>query len=569
MDPMSKLGELLLKRAVITIEQLVAATRHQQEHGEALASSLDHLGIVSEQDLALFLHREFRLPIVDSHSFDVVPEVLQLIPAAVARKHDMIPLNQDGSTLTLAMADPSNFIAVNVAKFLSGCNVRVVLAPSRVIRKAIGRFYSSGARSYEDALTRLSGSGVDAPPDGLIGEAGQFERAAAEEAPLVKLVNTILFDAIDKRASDIHIEPYEKDMRVRFRIDGVLHDIMQPPARFKNALASRIKIMASLDITNRRLPQDGAIRLPMSCGQDVGFRVSVLPTVFGEKLVLRILDKSALRFDLGSLGFEPAALRQFREAIARPFGMVLVTGPTGSGKSTTLYSALSEINRGSRNISTVEDPVELNVRGLNQVQVNEEIGLTFAATLRSFLRQDPDVIMVGEIRDRETAEISIQAALTGHLVLSTLHTNDAASTMNRLLDMGVEPFLVSSSVILVVAQRLVRLICSHCKTRVEDRPSEALAELGFSFLEASQMTLFRGSGCEECASTGYRGRVALYEVMPIDEELRRQVLSRRSADEIRRTAIASGMKTLRHSGLIKVREGLTTIEEILRTTVID
>lgn len=565
----TRLGELLLRRSIITLDQLLAATTHQREHGGALVSSLIHLGILSEQDLTTHLHREFRIPIIDPQTIEVSPEVLQLVPRELAYRHEILPIARNGSSLTVAMADPSNLVALNEAKFLTGCDVRVVLAPGQVLRKAIERFYNNhGTRAYEAALTQLKGETLEVVREDPAVDARELQRAA-EEAPLVKLVNAIMVDAIEKRASDIHIEPYERDMRVRFRIDGVLYDIMQPPARFKNALASRVKIMASLDITNRRLPQDGAIKLRAPNGKEVSFRVSVLPTIYGEKLVLRILDKTHLQLNPTKLGFDAPALQLFRKAIAQPFGMVLVTGPTGSGKTTTLYSALAEINQSSRNISTAEDPVEHHIRGVNQVQIHEEIGLSFATALRSFLRQDPDVIMVGEIRDSETAEIGIKAALTGHLVLSTLHTNDAPSTMNRLLDMGVQPFLVSSSVLLVVAQRLVRVICPWCKTVVEGCPVTALREIGFSAQEANRVAVYRGVGCDECSHTGYRGRIALYELMSVDDEIRDLILRHSSATDIKRAAISKGMRTLRAAGLTKVREGSTTVEEVLRVTASD
>jgi type IV pilus assembly protein PilB len=383
----------------------------------------------------------------------------------------------------------------------------------------------------------------------------------------VKLVNVILTEAMAKEASDIHIEPYEKQFRVRYRIDGVLHEIMNPPMRLRNAILSRMKIMAHLDIAERRLPQDGRIKLK-TVNKEMDFRVSVLPTLFGEKIVLRLLDKSALQLDMTKLGFEPQALKDFQEAIYRPYGMVLVTGPTGSGKTTSLYSALTELNKVTQNISTAEDPVEYNLPGINQVQMHEEIGLNFAAALRAFLRQDPDIIMVGEIRDFETAEIGIKAALTGHLVLSTLHTNDAPSTIHRMLNMGVEPFLVSSSVNLILAQRLVRKICSDCKETQELNP-QALVEIGMSPEEAESTVGYKGAGCEKCSDTGYKGRIAIYEVMPFGEDLKELILEGGSSGELKRAAREGGMKTLRESGLTKIREGITTLEEVMRVTAAD
>ena len=564
----SRLGDFLVRRSVITPEQLAAATDHQREHGVALPASLIQLGFVTETDLTAYLHREYRLPIVDPQSIDPSPEVIQLIPASLARRHEMLPISRNGATLTMAIADPSNLIAISEAKFLTGCDIRVVLASPRAIAKALDKFYNRAAQAYEDALGHVGSGDVEVVQDDSTVDLAELQRAT-EEAPVVKLVNALLVDAVDKRASDIHIEPYEKDMRVRFRIDGMLYDVMEPPPRLRAALISRIKIMATLDISERRLPQDGSLRLRLPDGKEVNFRISTLPTVFGEKLVLRLLDKSGYQLDIQHLGFSSQALQHFRDAIERPYGMILVTGPTGSGKTTTLYAALSEINRSFRNISTAEDPVELNIRGINQVQINEEIGLTFAAALRSFLRQDPDVIMVGEIRDGETAEIAIKAALTGHLVLSTLHTNDAPSSINRLLNMGVEPFLVSSSVNLIIAQRLVRLICKSCRTEVTDYPPTALKEIGLSKADLKSLTLYRGRGCDDCAETGYRGRRALYEILPVSDGIRDLILRRASAIEIKRFARESGMETLRECGLGYLREGWTSVEEILRVTTVD
>jgi type IV pilus assembly protein PilB len=478
----------------------------------------------------------------------------------------VLPLNVAGSNLTLAMADPSNLIAINEVKFLTGYDVKVVLAKLSTLRKGIERHYENKGASYEDVLTQLKSEDVEVVREQDV-DLKELERAT-EEAPVVKLVNALLTDAIRKRASDIHLEPFEKMLRVRFRIDGVLHEIMKPPVKLKNPLTSRLKIMSALDIAERRLPQDGRIRLRLPGANEMDFRVSVLPTIFGEKIVLRLLDKQNLQLDMTKLGFEERALQHFKGAIAKPFGMVLVTGPTGSGKTTTLYSSLSELNKISDNICTAEDPVEYNLVGVNQVQIHEDIGLSFAAALRSFLRQDPDIIMVGEIRDKETAEISIKAALTGHLVLSTVHTNDAPSTINRLLDMGVEPFLVSSSLNLILAQRLARVICVHCKAPAE-LSLEGLTGVGFGAEEAAGLVTYKGTGCVECAHTGYRGRIALYEVMPIGDEVREMILVGASALAIKRRAVDLGMRTLRTSGLEKVRQGVTTIDEIVRVTVSD
>ena len=563
----TRLGELLVKRGLITPAQLDKAIEHtdNQENG-ALSTTLVDLRIFSDAELTAFLQKEYRLPLVDPAAMEVPPEVVRLVPPNLARRHHLVAISLTGSTLTLAMSDPSNLVAINEVKFLTGYDVKVAVAATSSVSHAIARLYDEGA-DYNEVLAQVENDDVELVKSEEEIDVKELERAT-EDAPVVRLVNAILTSAVKRRASDIHLEPFEKMFRVRYRVDGVLEEIMKPPLKLKNAITSRIKVMAQLDIAERRLPQDGRIKLKFGPGQDMDFRVSVLPTIFGEKIVLRLLDKSNLQLDMTKLGFEEQALKDFKDAIYKPFGMVLVTGPTGSGKTTTLYSALSELNKISQNISTAEDPVEYNLVGINQVQIHEDIGLNFANALRSFLRQDPDIIMVGEIRDFETAEIAIKAALTGHLVLSTLHTNDAPSTINRLLNMGVEPFLVASSVNLVLAQRLARLICSSCREPVEIHP-QALIELGVTREEASTATCFRGAGCPQCGGTGYRGRVALYEVMPVSEELRELVLNGASATDIKKTAIALGMMTLRQSGLLKLRQGQTTIEEVIRVTMAD
>ncbi|MGH7896902.1 MAG: type IV-A pilus assembly ATPase PilB [Candidatus Binatia bacterium] len=558
---MSTLGGLLVKKAILTPDQLLRAKSDQQQQGGPLVTSLVRLGLVRDEDLLMCLHSEYRLPILDLQSIEPSPEVLRLIPPALAQKHHVLPISRNGSVVTLAVSDPSNLGAFNEIKFLSGCDVKVVLAQAGAIDKAIQKHYSKSAKAYEEVLAKLE---VEKASQSEI-DLEELQRAS-EEAPVVKLVSTLMSDAIEKRASDIHIETYEDGLRVRFRIDGVLHEIMEPPSRLKSAIASRIKVMASLDIAERRLPQDGMIKLKANGHGEINFRVSVLPTVFGEKVVLRLLAKGSVRLDLDKIGLDERAHHHFKKAISEPSGMVLVTGPTGSGKTTTLYCALAMLNKTERNISSAEDPVEIHLRGINQVNVSEGIGLTFAAVLRSFLRQDPDVLMVGEIRDFETIEIAVKAALTGHLVLSTLHTNDAPSTIGRMLNMGVDPFLVASSLNLIVAQRLARVICQNCKTVVDDYPIEALREVGFRDEELSELTLYRGRGCEECANTGYHGRLAFYEVLAMNEEMRSLVLSHTNTDELRKRAIAAGMITLRAGGLNKVREGRTTIEEVMRVT---
>jgi type IV pilus assembly protein PilB len=556
---------MLISAQLISEDQLKKALLLQQKEGGRLGSNLVKLGFVDEDTLVAFLSKQYGIPSVNLSEVEVDPKVLKLIPAEVAQKYQILPIGRTGATLTVAMVDPSNVFAIDDVKFMTGYNVEAVVASDSSMKAAINKYYSSGdalqtvldsIKLKEDALDIVHDEEEDVNLVDL--------KQAVEEAPVVKLVNLILSDAINKGASDIHVEPYEKSFRVRYRIDGILYEVMSPPMRLRAALTSRIKIMAELDIAERRLPQDGRIKVKMK-GREIDLRVSTLPTIFGEKIVMRILDRGSLVLDLTKLGFEQEALRDFQEAITSPYGMALVTGPTGSGKTTTLYSALSTINVVGTNIITAEDPVEYNLFGINQVQMKDEIGLNFAASLRSFLRQDPDVIMVGEIRDYETAEIAVKAALTGHLVLSTLHTNDAPSTINRLLNMGVEPFLVSSSVLVILAQRLARKICQECRA-VEEIPQRALVNIGFSPEEAERVVCHRGKGCLNCNNTGYRGRIALYEVMPVREEIKELVLEGASAGEIKKKAIQLGMRTLRMSGLQKIKDGVTSVEEVLRVT---
>ncbi|MBI5343862.1 MAG: type IV-A pilus assembly ATPase PilB, partial [Deltaproteobacteria bacterium] len=498
---------------------------------------------------------------------EIDPEIVKLIPEDVAQKYQVIPVSRTGSSLVVAMADQSNIFAIDDIKFLTGYNVEPLVASDAAIKAAIEKHYESAEMGLEGVLTEFDEEEME-----VIKEEAEVDitdlKKAVEDAPVVKLVNLILTDAIKKGASDIHIEPYEKTFRVRYRIDGVLHEVMKPPLKLKSAIVSRIKIISQLDIAERRLPQDGRIKLKLAKNKEMDYRVSVLPTLFGEKVVMRLLDKSNLQLDMTKLGFEEKPLKDFMSAIHKPWGIVLVTGPTGSGKTTTLYSALSDLNKVSENISTAEDPVEFNLMGINQVQMHEDIGLNFAAALRSFLRQDPDIIMVGEVRDYETAEIAIKAALTGHLVLSTLHTNDAPSTINRLLNMGVEPFLVASSCNLILAQRLARKICKDCKVKTHIS-EKALIDLGVPAEEAKKMEPSKGGGCATCGGTGYKGRIALYEVMPFTDIIKELVLNGASAGEIKRATIKEGMKTLRMSGITKAAEGVTTIEEVLRVTMAD
>ncbi|MCM2268578.1 MAG: type IV-A pilus assembly ATPase PilB [Thermoanaerobaculia bacterium] len=569
----NRLGDGLVRTGKITPEQLQQGLAHQKEKGGRLGSALVKLGILSEKELVEFLSKHFNVPSIDLQRVEVDEAVIKLIPADVSRKYLILPVAKVGAKITLAMIDPTNVFAMDDVKFMTGYNVDPVVASETAIRIAIDKYYGSThsleLKKVMEDLTEPAGDSLTVLDDEQELDLEALERES-EEAPVVRLVNIVLTDAIKKGASDIHIEPYEKEYRVRYRIDGVLYEMMKPPLRLREAITSRVKILAKLDIAEKRLPQDGRIKIKTKVQdkmKDLDYRVSVLPTIHGEKVVLRLLDKDNLMLDMTRLGFEVESLRRFEQAILKPFGMVLVTGPTGSGKTNTLYSALSRINTPEVNIITAEDPVEFNLPGINQVQMKEQIGLNFAAALRSFLRQDPNIILVGEVRDFETAEVAIKAAMTGHLVLSTLHTNDAPSSINRLMNMGIEPFLVATSVHMVAAQRLVRRICSGCREPV-DVPPAALTSLGFAEREVRALKLFRGRGCERCNNTGYKGRVALYEVMEIDDEVRELILSGASAVELRTKAVENGMITLRGSGLQKIRDGVTTIDEVVRETVL-
>jgi len=559
----SRVGELLVRSGLITDDQLEEAKQKQSDSGAFLGTALVQMGYLTEEDLAQTISKQYGVPIVELEDYTIEDAILQLIPHNLALKHSLIPLVQSGNTLTVAMVDPSNIVALNDVKFITGLDIQVVLAKEQALKSQQEKLYENNV-SYDSILDDYQDDNVEVVDTSDAVDVNELEKAT-EDAPVVKLVNAVLTDAIRKGASDIHIEPYEKSFRVRFRIDGVLYEIMKPPLKLKNAITSRVKIMAELDIAERRLPQDGRIKLKLGNNKEMDYRVNVLPTLFGEKVVLRLLDKSNLQLDMTKLGFETKQLADFQESISKPYGMVLVTGPTGSGKTTTLYSALAELNKIATNISTAEDPVEFNLPGINQAQMQDDIGFNFAAALRAFLRQDPDIIMVGEIRDYETAEIAIKASLTGHLVLSTLHTNDAPSTVGRLLNMGVEPFLVASSVNLIMAQRLARKICENCKEEVEINP-EILVDVGVPAAEARHMKVYKGKGCDKCADTGYKGRIALYEVMPMEEELREFVLNGASTAEIKREAARLGMMSLRASGLMRLKEGITTVEEVLRVT---
>lgn len=610
----SKLGEILVRENLVTPQQLREALDFQRERGGRLGTNLVKLGIVSDDVITAVLSRQYGVPSINLDLFKIENDVIRLISQEVALKYTVLPVSKIGATLTLAMADPTNVYAMDDIKFMTGLNVEPVIASEASIQMAIGKYYSGTTQIdiFDEAIAlatesvparngrnghskngtktvrideKLSDSDLDVSLDGfdfashdgegfeLVEENEEIDLAtlarASEDAPVVRLVNVLMVDSLRRGASDIHVEPYEKSFRIRFRIDGVLYDVMSPPMKMRDPLISRLKIMAKLDIAEKRLPQDGRIKIKVKIDErsrELDFRVSTLPTLFGEKVVLRLLDKDKLMLDMSKLGFEPESLEKFQRAIANPYGMVLVTGPTGSGKTNTLYSALQSLNTTETNIMTAEDPVEFNLEGINQVQMKEQIGLNFAAALRSFLRQDPNIILVGEIRDFETAEIAIKAALTGHLVLSTLHTNDAPSTISRLVNMGIEPFLVATSVNIIQAQRLIRRVCKGCKEEIR-LPVEALVEIGFSVEDAAGIKVYKGRGCEACLHTGFKGRVGLYEVMEITDELRELIIIGASAIELRKKAIELGMVTLRQSGLCKIREGITTIEEVVKETV--
>lgn len=557
----NRLGELLVREKLITLAQLREAQQEQQRSGQNLGSTLTKLGIMRDDDVTQFLSQQYRVPAINLADTNIEPEAIKMVTREHCTKHKVLPISRKGNSLVVAMADPTNLHAIDDLKFLTGYNIEAVIATESSIMAHVEKLYNAVV-SYDDVMSDFDEGDieVEAPEEASADN--------ADDAPVVRLVNVILMNAIKRRASDIHIEPYEKSYRVRYRIDGVLLDEMSPPPKLKAAVSSRIKIMSRLDIAEKRLPQDGRIKLKIGPGQEMDFRVSVLPTLWGEKIVLRLLDKGNLQTDMSKLGFDPKPLEDFKWAIHQPWGMVLVTGPTGSGKTTTLYSALSELNKVSHNISTAEDPVEYNLEGINQVQMHADIGLNFASALRSFLRQDPDIIMVGEIRDFETGEIAVKAALTGHMVLSTLHTNDAPATISRLLNMGIEPFLITASVNLVVAQRLARRICAECKAPFTPDP-EVLREVGFTPEQMKAGTFMKGKGCAKCNNTGYKGRVALYEVMRASEPLKEAILQGASTAELKAAAIRGGMVTLRGSGILKVMEGLTTTDEVVRVTMAD
>jgi type IV pilus assembly protein PilB len=597
----AKLGEILVRENLISPQHLREALDYQREHGGRLGYNLVKLGLVSDDMITAVLSRQYGIPSVNLELFQIDEHVLQLIPQEVAQKYSVLPLSRVGASLTLAMVDPTNVFAMDDIKFMTGLNVEPVVVAEASIQQAISKYYGTSREielssisvdevAFEPVTAKSSNGGGITHADLISLDSIEFDTdrsedvevvedneeidlttlsRISEDAPVVRLVNVLLVDALRRGASDIHIEPYEKELRIRFRIDGVLYDVMRPPLKMRDALISRVKIMSKLDISEKRLPQDGRIKIKVKVdarSRELDFRVSTLPTLFGEKVVLRLLDKENLMLDMTKLGFEPESLVKFQRNITKPYGMVLVTGPTGSGKTNTLYSALQSLNTVQTNIMTAEDPVEFNLMGVNQVQMKEQIGLNFAAALRAFLRQDPNIILVGEIRDFETAEIAIKAALTGHLVLSTLHTNDAPSTISRLMNMGIEPFLVATSVNLIQAQRLIRRICKDCK-REHSTPPEALMEVGFTAEDAKSLKSFKGKGCSTCNNTGYKGRIGLYEVMEVNDDIRELILIGASSLELRKKAIEDGMITLRESGLQKIRAGLTTLEEVVRETV--
>jgi len=560
-----RLGDLLIREGLITKDQLEKALQEQKATGTRLGYSLVKMGFVQETEITKMLARQYRMPAVDLARFEVDPKIVKMIPGDVALKHMVLPLKREGRTLTVAMADPTNLGVIDDLKFITRYDIFPVIAGEYTLRSALDKYYEQVDQQLDKLIEEID---ADAASEELEvvkeEEEDQQPQAVADDAPVVKLINAILTDAVKRGASDIHIEPFEHEIRVRYRIDGALSEVMKPPLKLKAALTSRIKIMSSLNIAERRVPQDGRIKLKMG-KRVIDYRVSTCPVLFGEKIVMRILDKGNLTLDLSKFGFEPKAEGDLLKAILNPYGMVLVTGPTGSGKTTTLYSALSRVNQIDVNIMTAEDPVEYNLMGINQVLVRNEIGMTFAAALKAFLRQDPNIIMVGEIRDIETGGIAIKAALTGHLVLSTLHTNDAPSTITRMIDMGIEPFNVSSAVNLIVAQRLVRRICGNCKTEHTYLPEE-LKALGGDAKEFEGIKFFKGKGCDQCAGSGYKGRAGLYEVMSLSPELRRMILRGASTAELQEQAVKEGMLTLRMDGLVKIKKGVTTLEEVVKET---
>ncbi len=562
------IGELMVRENLINIDQLEQAKKEQKTNGGKLGAALMRLGYIDEKKYSEFLSKQYSVPFIDLNTFDVDRKAIEMLSRKVCEKHAVIPLSVAGNTLVVAMSDPSNIFVLDDLTFLTKSKIQPLVAPESQIRKSIDKFYSAGV-SYEDIMTEIEKETVikevdteDNDDDNIV------DINKKDQHPVVQFVNMMLTEAVKMGASDIHIEPYEKKFRIRFRIDGKLYEKIQPPQGIANAISSRIKIMSKLDIAERRRPQDGRIKIVTPGNKEMDFRVSILPALYGEKIVLRLLDKSNLQLDMTKLGFTEHQMDVFSYGIHKPFGMVLITGPTGSGKSTTIYSALAELNTPEVNISTAEDPVEYNLEGINQVQMNADINLNFAAALRSFLRQDPDIVMVGEIRDGETAEIAFKAALTGHLVVSTLHTNDSTSTIHRLIDMGIEPFLINSAINTIVAQRLVRKNCQYCKEPVHVSP-DVLIDLGIPQEEIGTFEVMKGSGCSMCNDTGYKGRVAIYEILDFRDELKQAVNQGMSSLEFRKLAIQLGLVTLRMSGIDKLKQGLTSVEEVISSSAKD
>jgi type IV pilus assembly protein PilB len=572
----SNLGELLLREKVLTPDQLKSALEIQKEKNVPLQTAIVSLGLVTEEDMAQALSRQLGYPYIDLDQFEVYPDVVSLIPVEIVKKYMIMPIHRIRSFLTLAMVDPTDLEVIEDIRFRTGLSIQPVIASESGILNAINKYYGSSSslrvKKIIEDITLADDSQVNIVEEEKDDNDVREMVQATEEAPIIKLVNEIFVDAIKKGASDVHFEPYEQSFRVRIRMDGILHEQMNLPMKFKNPVLSRVKILSNMDIAEKRLPQDGRIKMKIKLDnggrKEVDMRISALPTIFGEKIVSRILDRQMLKLDLTELGFEEESLEKFQEAIRRPWGIILVTGPTGSGKTNTLYSAVSTLNSLEKNIMTAEDPVEFNISGLNQVHIKEEIGLDFPRVLRSFLRQDPDIMLVGEMRDRDTVDIAIKAALTGHLVFSTLHTNDAPSSIPRMVNMGVEPFLIADSMILVAAQRLVRRLCQKCKVP-HKLPEKALLDIGFLPDEVKSVQIWKAGGCDYCNNTGYKGRTALYEIMPVDDEIREQILMRAQSREMKKKAIENGMLTLRRSGLIKIKNAVTSIEEVLRESVKD
>lgn len=568
-----RIGEVLIRYGHLSVDQLREALQYQKIHATPFIDSLVTLGFLTEERVLDVLSRQYNLPVIDLSEVEIDPEIIRLIPRDRAIKNRVLPLQKKGGVLRVAVADPSDVMALDELKFMTGCRIDPVLAGESSIIRILEEYFSSDhSQEIERVYDELAGADQEFELD--LEKNGDIEREVnveqASEAPIIRLVNLILAESIRRNASDIHLESYQNHFRIRFRIDGILYTVMNPPIRVRDAVVSRVKIMANLDIGERRIPQDGRIKILILISgrrRKIDFRVSTIPTLFGEKVVLRLLDPEKLPSDLGQLGFERDALERFERAVTKPYGMVLVTGPTGSGKTSTLYTSLAKLNTEEVNIMTVEDPVEFNFHGINQVQISEQVGRTFAGALRSFLRQDPNIILVGEIRDLETAEIAVKAALTGHLLLSTLHTNDAPSSIVRLTNMGIEPFLVASALNIICAQRLVRKICPGCKEEYQG-PIDLLQSLGIPDEEIDSLTLYKGKGCKNCGGTGYKGRTGLYEVMENTPAIQELILAGATASELRRTARKEGMLTLREAGIKKMKEGITTLDEVLRETAL-